>query len=239
MLSPARIFSREISACAGAPAGAGDGAQQAVDAHADGEAGARRLDVDVAGAQVDRLLDQRVERPHHRRAAREIAQVVEALLRRGAVRRGLAELGRLAAASSAMAMSSNEATSASAFVSSAISTARSASASLGSAIATRTRPSASANGKIAASRRKRSLMPRGRACADINCASEARSSPKLSATSSANSCAERSLASNTARSGRGVAAADALGRDQAARDQRRRQSRSGVVGAALVRMKQS
>ena len=52
-------------------------AQQAVDAHAHDEAGAKRLDVNVAGAQLDRALQQVVERAHHRRAAGEIAQALD------------------------------------------------------------------------------------------------------------------------------------------------------------------
>ena len=54
--------------------------------------GPRRLDVNVAGAQVDGLLHKRVERAHHGGAAGEIAQIVEALLLRRAARRRLARL---------------------------------------------------------------------------------------------------------------------------------------------------
>ena len=67
-------------------------AQQAVDAHAHHEPGAERLDMDVAGAQIDRALQEIVERAHHRRAAGEIAQaldVVVGLLRDAAARFGL------------------------------------------------------------------------------------------------------------------------------------------------------
>ena len=56
------------------------GAQQAVDAHAHHEPGAERLDVDVAGAQLDRALEQIVDRAHHRRAAGEIAQAFDVVV---------------------------------------------------------------------------------------------------------------------------------------------------------------
>ena len=68
---------REISACGSAPAGGGDRAQQAVDAHAHDQAGAERLDVDVARAQLHRPFEQVVDRAHDRRAAREVAQVFD------------------------------------------------------------------------------------------------------------------------------------------------------------------
>ena len=86
-------------------------AQQAVDAHAHHEPGAERLDVDVAGAQLDRALQQVVERAHHRRAAGEIAQaldvVVGLLARRPRPRRRAVRSMRW---SSTVVMSSNEAT---------------------------------------------------------------------------------------------------------------------------------
>ena len=76
-------------------------AQQAVDAHPHHEAGAKRLDVNVAGAKLDRALEQIVERAHHRRAAGKIAQaldIVVGLLARSSrafVRVGAVRLGAL------------------------------------------------------------------------------------------------------------------------------------------------
>ena len=118
MLSPARIFSREISACGGAPPGAAT-------ARKTPSTRMRRLrpprvgfDMDVARAQIDRLLHDRVEGAHDGRAAGEIAQVVEALLL-GAARAAPLQHPRSlrCLASSALAMSSNEATTTSAFAS--------------------------------------------------------------------------------------------------------------------------
>ena len=53
------------------------GAEQTVDPHAHHKAGAKRLDMDVAGAKLDRALEQIVERAHHRRTAGEIAQAFD------------------------------------------------------------------------------------------------------------------------------------------------------------------
>ena len=58
----------------------GDRAQQAVDAQANHEPGAERLDVDVAGAQLDGALQHVVERAHDRRAAGEIAQAFDVVV---------------------------------------------------------------------------------------------------------------------------------------------------------------
>ena len=57
-------------------------AQEAVDAHADGQPAARRLEMNVAGVQLHRLVDQFVDRAHHGRAAREVAQIVETVFAR-------------------------------------------------------------------------------------------------------------------------------------------------------------
>jgi len=76
-------------------------AQQAVDAHAHHEAGAERLDVNVAGAQLDRALEQIVERTHHRGAAGEIAQALDVVVGllgrspRAVLRTGVFRLGAL------------------------------------------------------------------------------------------------------------------------------------------------
>ena len=74
-------------------------AQQPVDAHAHHEPGAERLDMDVARAQLDRALQQIVDRAHHRRAARKIAQafdvVVGLLARRPAHPRSAVRVIRL------------------------------------------------------------------------------------------------------------------------------------------------
>ena len=56
-------------------------AEHAVDAQAHAHAVARRLDVDVGRREVDRRLEHRVDRVHDRRAAREILQALEVLLR--------------------------------------------------------------------------------------------------------------------------------------------------------------
>ena len=60
--------------------GRGRRPQQAVDAHANAEAIAHRLNVYIARAKVDCPLQEVVDRAHHRRAAREIAEAVDALL---------------------------------------------------------------------------------------------------------------------------------------------------------------
>ena len=67
-----------------------DRAQQTVDAHAHGDAVAERLDMDVAGAQFHRLLEQIVDGAHGGRAARKIAQILDVVV---AVRR--ADFGNL------------------------------------------------------------------------------------------------------------------------------------------------
>ena len=55
-------------------------AQQSVDAHAHHEPGTERLDVNVGGAQLNRALQQIVERAHHRRAAGKIAQALDVVV---------------------------------------------------------------------------------------------------------------------------------------------------------------
>ena len=74
------LDARDQRPAASTPAGGGDLPQQAVDAHAHHEPGAKRLDMDVAGAQLDGLLQQIVDRAHHRRAAGEIAQALDVVL---------------------------------------------------------------------------------------------------------------------------------------------------------------
>ena len=76
------ILMREISACGGTPTRRVERAQKAVDAHADDQAAARRLEMDVAGVQLHRLVDQFVDRAHHWRAAGEVAQIVETVFAR-------------------------------------------------------------------------------------------------------------------------------------------------------------
>ncbi len=66
------------------------GAQQAVDAHAHHQSGPEGLDVNVAGAQLHRLLEHVVHGANHRRPAREVAQALDVVLV-GA--RGLGALG--------------------------------------------------------------------------------------------------------------------------------------------------
>ena len=63
--------------------GRGHEAQQAVDAHAHGQPRAHRLDMDVGGAQFDRLFEQVADRPDDRRAARKIAQALDVVERAG------------------------------------------------------------------------------------------------------------------------------------------------------------
>ena len=57
-------------------------AQQAVDPHANHEPGRKRLDVNVAGAQLDGFFEQIVDGAHHRRAAGEIAQALDVVFTR-------------------------------------------------------------------------------------------------------------------------------------------------------------
>ena len=135
--------------------------------------------MDVAGAQLDRALQQIVERAHHRRAAGEIAQaldVVVGLLRPVA-------LGVLAFAvvgsmrwSSTVVMSSNEATATSTGAPNTISAARMAAVSEGSATARRKSPFGARNGKIVDSRRKRRENPSRHGVAASNCGRPSRTS---------------------------------------------------------------
>jgi hypothetical protein len=60
------ILIREITACGST--------------HADHEAGGERLDMDVACAQLDRLLQEVVDRAHDRRAAGKVAQAFNVVL---------------------------------------------------------------------------------------------------------------------------------------------------------------
>ena len=54
--------------------------QQAVDPEAHGQPGLKGLDMDVAGAQLDGLFQEIVDRAHDRRAAGEIAQAFDIVL---------------------------------------------------------------------------------------------------------------------------------------------------------------
>ena len=56
--------------------------QQPVDAQAHHEPRAKRLDMDVAGAQFDGFLEQIVDGAHHRRAAGKIAQALDVVVAR-------------------------------------------------------------------------------------------------------------------------------------------------------------
>ncbi len=85
MFRLAMILMREIRACGNTPTGAVTVAQQAVDAHAYRQPRQKRLDMNVACAQLRRLFEKVIDGPHHRRATGEIAQtfdVVFAQLRR-------------------------------------------------------------------------------------------------------------------------------------------------------------
>ena len=87
-----------------------NGAQQPVDPHAHGEPGAERLDMDVAGAQLHRALEQIVEGAHHRRAARKIAQAVDIVVAVSCLRRPRTpSASPPSSRSSTVVMSSNEA----------------------------------------------------------------------------------------------------------------------------------
>ena len=92
MLRPARILMREMHRLRQNAGRRRHGAQQSVDPHAHHEAGAERLDVDVARAQLDRLFQQIVDGADDRRAAGEIAQAVDVVV--GPGRRRLRRLGR-------------------------------------------------------------------------------------------------------------------------------------------------
>ena len=80
MFNPETILIREIKRVRHYVAGRSDLPQQTVDAQADRHAVAGRLDVDVARAQIDGLLEDLVESPNHRRAAGEIAKIFDTLL---------------------------------------------------------------------------------------------------------------------------------------------------------------
>ena len=58
-------------------------AQQAVYAHPHGQSVAKRLDVNVAGAKLHRLFKEIVDCAHHRRAAGQIAQAIDAFVGAG------------------------------------------------------------------------------------------------------------------------------------------------------------
>ncbi len=60
--------------------GRGHRPQQPIDPHADDKARQKRLDVDVAGAQLDCLFQEIVDGAHHGRAAGEIAQAFNIVL---------------------------------------------------------------------------------------------------------------------------------------------------------------
>ena len=62
-------------------------AEQAVDAEADGQSGAERLDVNVARAQLVGFFEQIAHRADDRRAAREVAQALDIVV--GDLRRGI------------------------------------------------------------------------------------------------------------------------------------------------------
>jgi hypothetical protein len=51
--------------------------QQAVDAHADHKSGLERLDMNVAGAQLDGFFQEIVDGTNHRRAAGKVAQALD------------------------------------------------------------------------------------------------------------------------------------------------------------------
>ena len=56
--------------------------QQAVDTHANHEPGLKRLDMNVAGAQLDGFFQQIVDGANHRRAARKVAQALDVVFAR-------------------------------------------------------------------------------------------------------------------------------------------------------------
>ena len=89
----------------------GDRSQQTVDAHANSEPIAERLDVNVARAQFDRPFDEVVDRAHDRRAAREVAQIVDVVPPPASRTRPPAAVAssKLSLSPSTVAMSSKEA----------------------------------------------------------------------------------------------------------------------------------
>ena len=95
MFKPARIFMREMSACGITPAGAGMARNRPSTRMRTVSPVTERLDMDIAGAQFDRAFEQIVERAHHRRAAREVAQAVDIVIAVNAFARG--DFGGLAA----------------------------------------------------------------------------------------------------------------------------------------------
>ncbi len=148
---------REMIACGNARGRRRHCAQQAIDPHAHDEPGPERLDMDIAGAQLDGSFEQIVDRAHDRRAAGEIAQALDVVVG--------ARLGRVAS-SVALALSSNRAARTVAISSKeaiaicsgaprTISAARTAAPSVGSATASRVAPAAECTGKMQVSRRKR------------------------------------------------------------------------------------
>src|SRR6516225_9621928 len=74
----------------------GNIAQQTIDANAHLQRFAERLDMQIRGALLDRDAQQLVDRPHHRRPARQVAQVIEIVVRDGRLgRRGCTRFLRL------------------------------------------------------------------------------------------------------------------------------------------------
>ena len=71
---------REINACGTICREQRKRSQQAVDAHPHREPVPHRFDVDIACAHVHGFLDEVVDGAYHRRAAREIAEAVNALI---------------------------------------------------------------------------------------------------------------------------------------------------------------
>src|SRR5882757_753207 len=115
-------------------------------------------------------------------------------------------------------MSSYDATTTSTGAPNTISAARMAAVSEGSATANRKPPSGAPKGKIVDSRRNRREKPSRRGVVVSSWGRLSRGSAKYSDTSSANSAAERSVASQNSRNGRVIAGLAALSARTCARD---------------------
>src|SRR6202042_3010176 len=72
-----------------------DRPQQTVDAHANHKPGLERLDMNVARAQLDRLLQEIVDGANHRRAAGKVAQALDVVLARKQLAGQIRRLGNV------------------------------------------------------------------------------------------------------------------------------------------------
>ena len=85
MFKPARILMREISACGKHVGRRRRDLQQSIDAHPQHQPGAKRLDMDVGCAQLDRFLQQIIDGTHDGCTAGKIAKAVDIVVGLGRI----------------------------------------------------------------------------------------------------------------------------------------------------------